>query len=427
MDMYLLDYSCIFQDNLDDWSAEAASMRNVYQGAAFNIAATAAKNSSEGLFYSRDPTAIQTVKVDAAWVLSNDMADDPSPCFQSYRLSFKRNIDLLDAGPLNRRAWAMQERYLSLRIVHYSSKQVFWECHESYVSETHPDGLDSSESALSALRHLKFELGPHLGNNTNDNRTALLYNIVDREFVYTAWSNFIVSYSACDLTYWDDRLVAMQGIAQDLANILQDELVAGLWRSRLVKELCWSMVPRSSDPGIMRNGWVAPTWSWVSCASGVTYARHIDDIKWVDAAQVVDVSVRAKKSGALIEGTLTLRCRPITATIDINGYKIGFEPNTTSFPWKYGNHYRILLDRYKSHAEKQLPVFLVVLRRHDSPTGQVETMSGLILIRSAHDGGVYERAGVFLDSLKSNDTPYPLYNELADRLNGAEEQIISII
>ena len=187
------------------------------------------------------------------------------------------------------------------------------------------------------------------------------------------------------------------------------------------------MVPRSSDPGIMGDGWVAPTWSWISCASGVTYARHMDGIEWVDAAQVVDVKARTKKSGALTEGTLTLRCRPINATIDIIGYKISIEPETASFPWKHGNHYRVLLDRYKSHVEKQFQVFLVVLRHHSSPTGQVQSMSGLILIKSTQNSGVYERAGVFLDELKFEATPYPLYNELAVRLKGTEEQILSII
>lgn len=427
-DKYLLDCSCIFQDKLDDWSTEAASMRNVYQCAAFNIAANAAKDSSEGLFFPRDPGETQTLKIDAAWIPSNDTATSPSTPFQSYRLSSNRMTKgLLNMGPLNRRAWGRQERYLSRRIVHFSNKEIFWECHESYVSETHPDGIDPIDRPLSGLRYITLELGSHSGSNANDDRTALLHSTVKRDFAYIAWSKFVVSYSACDLTYWDDRLVAIQGIAQDFASIVQDELVAGLWRSRLVKELCWFMVPGSSDPGIMRDGWVAPTWSWVSCASGVTYASHIDDIELVDAAQVVDVRARSKKSGALTDGIMTLRCRPVTATIDIDAYKIAFESNTTSFPWKYRNHWRILLDSYKSHIEKQFPVFLVVLRCRGSHTGLAETMSGLILIRSTQDGGVYERAGVFLGSFKSDATPYPLYNELADRLNGAEEQIISII
>lgn len=403
-------------------------MRNVYQCAAFNIAAKAAENSSEGLFFPRDPGDLQTFHIDAAWVSSDEAVNNTSTTFQSYCLSFNRFArGWHNMGPLDRRAWGRQERYLSRRIVHFSGKEIFWECHESYASETHPTGIDSSDRPLFGLKELHLGLDPDSGNNAVDDQTPLPDNTVDRDLVYAAWSKFVISYSACDLTYWDDRLVAIQGIAQDFATILQDKLIAGLWRSRLLKELCWFMVPRSSDPGIMRDGWVAPTWSWVSCASGVTYARHMDDIEWVDAAQVVDVKARTKKSGALTEGTLTLRCRPINATIDINEYKISFEPDTTSFPWKHGNHYRILLDHYKSHTEKQLPVFLVVLRHHDSPTGQVETMSGLILIKSTQNSGVYERAGVFLDELKSQATPYPLYNELAVRLKEAEEQTLSII
>lgn len=48
-----IDSLCIIQDDLDDWRTESLLMDQVYKNALFNIAATAASDSREGLFYSR--------------------------------------------------------------------------------------------------------------------------------------------------------------------------------------------------------------------------------------------------------------------------------------------------------------------------------------------------------------------------------------
>ena len=44
-----IDSLCIIQDSTEDWRKESAAMRHVYKNAWLNIAATAAKNASQGL------------------------------------------------------------------------------------------------------------------------------------------------------------------------------------------------------------------------------------------------------------------------------------------------------------------------------------------------------------------------------------------
>jgi len=50
-----IDSLCIIQGNGQDWHSEAAKMGEVYRNAAFVVAASGAKDSSEGLFISERP------------------------------------------------------------------------------------------------------------------------------------------------------------------------------------------------------------------------------------------------------------------------------------------------------------------------------------------------------------------------------------
>jgi len=57
-----IDSLCIMQDSLDDWNCEASLMSLVYQNSLCNIAATGALDSTEGLFFDRDPDSVQLCK-----------------------------------------------------------------------------------------------------------------------------------------------------------------------------------------------------------------------------------------------------------------------------------------------------------------------------------------------------------------------------
>jgi hypothetical protein len=83
-------------------------MKDVYRNAAFCIAATAARDGNDGLFYERDPRGVHPLKIDLSW--SKDRTDEITlrtpptglylvgcPCF---------NIDsVIQDAPLNKRGW----------------------------------------------------------------------------------------------------------------------------------------------------------------------------------------------------------------------------------------------------------------------------------------------------------------------------------
>jgi hypothetical protein len=41
-------------------------------------------------------------------------------------------------GPVDFRAWIMQEQLLSTRILHYTADEIYWECLHHSVSESYP-------------------------------------------------------------------------------------------------------------------------------------------------------------------------------------------------------------------------------------------------------------------------------------------------
>jgi Heterokaryon incompatibility protein (HET) len=53
-----MDRLCIYQDSLEDWRREAASMQEVYKNAFLNISALGAEDDDGGCFFSRDPSEV---------------------------------------------------------------------------------------------------------------------------------------------------------------------------------------------------------------------------------------------------------------------------------------------------------------------------------------------------------------------------------
>jgi hypothetical protein len=58
-----IDSLCIIQDSQDDWSREAANMDIIYSNSYCNIAAARSIDPTTGIFYPRDPHAIEEFEV----------------------------------------------------------------------------------------------------------------------------------------------------------------------------------------------------------------------------------------------------------------------------------------------------------------------------------------------------------------------------
>jgi hypothetical protein len=122
----------IIQDDEDDWLREAGRMAAVYEGAYLTIAASASADGSGGCFVSREPQDLVRVprqKGDAAsghmylGIVEEDAARG------------------LFNGPLNSRAWVLQEHLFARRTIHFAADQIYWEC-DKYIMGQDRSNLD---------------------------------------------------------------------------------------------------------------------------------------------------------------------------------------------------------------------------------------------------------------------------------------------
>lgn len=127
-----IDSLCIIQDSKKDWEIESAKMDQVYRGSAVTIAAVSAADGREGRFVDKKewrecvPFEIYNVQglpvTVYIWSTRHVLHD----------ISQRR---LFDMEPLSGRAWVLQERLLSTRILLYTSCELVFECQTELYCE----------------------------------------------------------------------------------------------------------------------------------------------------------------------------------------------------------------------------------------------------------------------------------------------------
>jgi hypothetical protein len=291
-------------------------MGHIYSHAACTIAATASKDSSGGLFFDRCPQLLGPRRVDfdfspkAPWLRGKDFGFALVGTYLCDVFQLARKC--IEVAPLNSRAWVSQERQLSRRLLHFTSTQLFWECNECTACETYPERLPNHAQA--GRQNNATILKEQLRSITNQDKDSSPLSVQGLDDItYHTWGMYRMQYSRCALTRNTDKLVAIQGIANWVSQATGDQFIAGLWRSRIIEELCWI----KEDPMVETVEWRAPTWSWASSNGRIDYSflskfhrghssRHIE-------AELVELHATAKTSGELEDASIKIRCKPLHA------------------------------------------------------------------------------------------------------------------
>lgn len=274
-----IDSLCIIQDSNEDWESEASMMASVYGGSHLNIAASSARDGSEGCFLK----PLDHAGGFTARVCTNGEKEivEFSPEDEYYM-----NIT---GSHLATRGWTVQEKVLPSRTLHCSDQGLFWECRTQIASEYFPDGFAETNFFLdsSIVRW----------NDQNDSNPK------------PCWETLKHWYSGCDLTKPGDKLVALSGVARSVQNKTGDQYFAGLWRKTLAQELCWS----PNHPW-QRPEYRAPSWSWAA-VDGPVITPSIGysgvDISYVNVHSVSVIHPGGNIFGAVLHGTLSLHCDKI--------------------------------------------------------------------------------------------------------------------
>jgi len=126
------------------------------------------------------------------------------------------------------------------------------------------------------------------------------------------WNKIAVSYSGLNLTKENDVLLALAGTAQKCKPEIDAKYLAGFWSGDLmVYHLLWYVQPgKSLFPGghmtalQPRPSWRAPSWSWASVSSQVTYDEVTQMFPAVDVFETRVVPAGRDSTGEVMFGEL---------------------------------------------------------------------------------------------------------------------------
>jgi hypothetical protein len=207
-------------------------MSSIYTNSYLTIAASLAKDTSAGCFNHRAiRKQVRLDYISPEGVRSELLAS----LFPIWNETKPGAYAEMSGYPLSTRAWALQERLLSRRILHFGKEQTYFECKQGFLGET---GL------LTTDYYCAFDLS----QTTN------------QETVYDYWTKILFfQYHNRLLTKSSDKLPSLAGLARLFSERLEDDYLAGLWKKSLVKCLFW-IVRGASTLSYYR----APSWSWAS-------------------------------------------------------------------------------------------------------------------------------------------------------------------
>jgi hypothetical protein len=375
-------------------------MEKVYKNTFFNISADHSESSLGGCFIDR--LAYKTTPVPYT-------AEGLGQFFFLSRNTFMRS--LIDS-PIAARAWVVQERFLSPRILHFTADQLFWECATICACETFPKGLPWVYDHTSSWQYRSsMAMTPPFHRPKPD--------------YYKVWGSICQDYSKTRLTYLSDKLIAFSGMARDFQSRLPtDSYLAGMWKSTLESSLLWFAMALDGRP-IQSNGsreefadpfitasmtetYRAPSWSWLAKDCTIFWERFAQSshslIGILEAC--VDLVDEGEPTGDIRGGSITVRgvLRAATWTqrkevdcIVLDGKQfdqLDRQQIASRSPSSFG---KFALQRDTGDEFPTKDISLLLVRRGISSrpsTLKEEVIQGLVLGPTQEDGK-YQRLGYF--------------------------------
>lgn len=276
-----IDSLCIIQDDVQDWQRESAAMGQIYSNAICTIAAESAKDCRGGIWLE---SGFKIVNGNTRQDITQqqNLENYMSKCDQRFHKS-----------ALQKRGWAVQERELSPRVLHFTFAHVFWECREtrsdapvllggcdSVVGSEAGRAASNYEWETTRLRVLDMPLEARTPQYTQplqthnsralsafNNRSSPDYETVLHSF--SVWRTIVEEYSTRAFTRWSDRLPALSGLASELEPNLNSDYMAGIWSNDL-HGLLWAT--DYNAPFAFQTNNKGPSWSWVSAHGPINYS-----------------------------------------------------------------------------------------------------------------------------------------------------------
>jgi hypothetical protein len=202
-------------------------MKEVYMEANIVISADRASECTQGCFYIRDPLPSSVFGISRLGMVHAQVLCPSDEVAEA--------ATLFATEPLSQRACTLQERVLAKRVLHRSTKQMYFECAEGLQRES------------GHRRKGRFGDLNELQRTSSDAGDALC-----------SWETLVTSVSKRRLSIPTDRPATMAGLASTIGTRIGGEYAAGLGSNFPIEGLEWVSRPsRRLESG-------GPSWSWAS-------------------------------------------------------------------------------------------------------------------------------------------------------------------
>ena len=393
-----VDSLCIIQDSMDDWARECEVMGDIYAGSYCNIAATGASSNKEGCIFGRDPASVLSVGVHSAVSVSpiQDLARNPGSQVRPwqpaippgmYAIVNDEDVWRLDfaEAPLCQRAWAVQERLLAPRNLHFGKRQLGFECAEWIACETFPGGFPGN---LVSTAHWK-------------QRCSVRRAMIDRKDIKVgaidsmriAWAFLVIEFSKGQLTRPQDKLAAVFGVASKMREAIDSSYLAGLWVNQLLEQLLWRVEASAEHLRPRSAVYQAPSWSWAAVNHPVREIFAFGIFRYNPHFLIEIIAIEGHNLDMVINPTparIRLRGRPF----DVSLHKRNTPPRSSQdlFSFQSSEFEEADITVFPDHLPSTMQVAcLPVLTSSDAGYFYIEGL----LIEKVEIEGRYRRIGKF--------------------------------
>ncbi|KAM0421307.1 hypothetical protein ACHAPT_010836 [Fusarium lateritium] len=294
---FWIDSLCIFQDVEEDFRDEAKIMMDIYQNAhlTFSICWDYGEATIFQKFKPRTIPRPPSLEHKLSTIRASKAPALPQGdyVFIQCRDEFRDNVT---EALINRRAWVLQERCLSRRILYLGNEQLYWEC----------DRLGRG------MNHVASEVAS--GNVAAEGRRPYIFTDV-YALRDTSWEDVIERYTNCGLTFEKDKLIAISGVARLFAKKTGDAYFAGIWPEYWARDLFWepaaeTFLESQETPDLKHSTTLAkpppmgPSWSWAGFRGPVKMPPAIPSRPSLSSKKINTFELRDVRPLAMLTETI---------------------------------------------------------------------------------------------------------------------------
>ncbi|KPA38738.1 heterokaryon incompatibility protein [Fusarium langsethiae] len=264
-----IDSLCIIQDSKQDWEIQCKKMQRIYKDSFVTVAGPSAAGCDSGFLHPRPHICEVTLPISCG-----DISDE---LIFWYRGIDEDPMTLApeENAPLSTRAWVLQERLLSTRVLYFGTKVQYMECLTDVLFENFhfPIHWDYTEIDMISKPEMK-----------------VLWSGSD---FLEHWTTLAITYSRLNLTKITDRFPALSGL---VSSVQASQYLAGIWSHDLPGGLTWYVAPWDREKPISPVNspaeYVAPSWSWAAVKFGVCFPIISYRTEFHHDFDIVDAAVR---------------------------------------------------------------------------------------------------------------------------------------